>query len=115
SALGILAMAAFPAYCASKAGVIMLTKQMALDYGPAIRVNCVCPGATDTGLLRQSIDRAPDPAVAEARMGAENGVMNRRAQPIEIAQAALFLASDEASFITGQVIVADGGMTVDAS
>jgi NAD(P)-dependent dehydrogenase (short-subunit alcohol dehydrogenase family) len=114
SALGILAFPGQAAYCASKAAVIMLTKQMSIDYGPAVRVNCVCPGGTDTPMLRRAINRAQDPAEAERRMGAENGVMNRLATPLEIARAALFLASDDASFITGHSLLVDGGMTIDA-
>jgi NAD(P)-dependent dehydrogenase (short-subunit alcohol dehydrogenase family) len=114
STFGLLASPRYPGYCASKAGVILLTKQMALDYGPAIRVNCICPGATDTPRMRRNIASAPDPVAYERGLFALNRVMGRLATPKEIAQAALFLASDEASFVTGSALVVDGGQTIDA-
>src|SRR5207249_6437891 len=114
STFGLLAAASYPGYCASKAGVILLTKQMALDYGPAVRVNCICPGATDTPRIRHAIATAPDPAARERDLFALNRVMGRLAEPREIAQAALFLASDDASFVTGSALVVDGGQTIDA-
>lgn len=114
STFALLASPAYPAYCASKGGVLMLTRQMALDYGPAIRVNCICPGATDSPRMRRNINRSPDPAAYEERLRQLNGVMKRLAQPKEIAYAALFLASDEASFVTGHGLVVDGGQTIDA-
>jgi len=114
STFGLLASPRYPGYCASKAGVILLTKQMALDYGPAIRVNCICPGATDTPRMRRNIANAPDPAAYERNLFALNRVMGRLAEPKEIAHAALFLASDEASFVTGSALVVDGGQTIDA-
>jgi NAD(P)-dependent dehydrogenase (short-subunit alcohol dehydrogenase family) len=89
----------------------MLTKQMALDYGPTIRVNCICPGATDTPLIRRSIARAPDPAARERELAAQGGVFKRLADPVEIAYGALFLASDESSFVTGHTLIVDGGHT----
>jgi NAD(P)-dependent dehydrogenase (short-subunit alcohol dehydrogenase family) len=114
STLALLARPAYAAYCASKGGVVMLTKQMALDYGPAIRVNCICPGLTDTPYVRGVIQSAPNPAAMEQTMAESNGVMKRLADPREIAQAALFLASDESSFVTGHALVVDGGQTIDA-
>jgi NAD(P)-dependent dehydrogenase (short-subunit alcohol dehydrogenase family) len=114
STFALLASPRYPAYCASKAGVLLLTKQMALDYGPANRVNCICPGATDTPRMRKNIANAPDPAAYIAGLNTLNRVMGRLAEPREIAYSALFLASDEASFVTGAAIVADGGQTIDA-
>lgn len=114
STFALLASPNYPAYCASKGGVLMLTKQMALDYGPAIRVNCICPGATDTPRMRRNIDEAPDPAARMAGLNQLNRVMGRLAQPREIAQAALYLASDESGFVTGSALVVDGGQTIDA-
>lgn len=114
STFGLLANPDYAAYCASKAGVILLTRSMALDYGPAIRVNCICPGATDTPRLRRGFAAAPDPAERERRTAELNRVMRRLADPLEIAYAALFLASDEASFVTGEALVVDGGQTIDA-
>jgi 3-oxoacyl-[acyl-carrier protein] reductase len=114
SSLGMLATPDYAAYCASKGGVLMLTRQMALDYGPTIRVNCLCPGATETPRIRRYIDASPDPAARERELAALNRVLKRLAQPEEIAQAALFLASDESSFVVGHGLVIDGGQTIDA-
>lgn len=100
----------FP-YAAAKAGLAGLTRSLALDYGPqGIRVNCVCPGFTDTRLVRQSMDRAADPDAAERAMVA--GVaLGRIAAPAEIAATVAFLASDEASYVTGATLYVDGGLT----
>jgi len=114
STFGILASPGAAAYCAAKAGVILLTKTMALDYGPAIRVNCICPGATDTPAIRKNIDTAADPAARYAGLLELNRALHRLGEPHEIANAALFLASDEASFCTGTALVVDGGQTSDA-
>lgn len=114
STFSLLAFPNYASYCASKGGVLLLTKQMALDYGPAIRVNCICPGATDTPRIRRLINAAPDPAARERELASLNRVMQRLADPKEIAYAALFLASDESSFVTGHALVVDGGQTIDA-
>jgi NAD(P)-dependent dehydrogenase (short-subunit alcohol dehydrogenase family) len=114
STFGLLAAPNYAAYCASKGGVISLTKQMALDYGPGIRVNCICPGATDTPRLRRQIAAKPDPVSYLRSVEGQNIVMQRLAEPSEIASVALFLASDEASFCTGSTFVVDGGQTCDA-
>ena len=114
SSFGILASARSAAYCAAKAGVILLTKTMALEYGPAIRVNCICPGATDTPAIRRNIENAPDPQARYAGLLELNAALHRLGEPREIANAALFLASDEASFCTGTALVVDGGQTSDA-
>jgi NAD(P)-dependent dehydrogenase (short-subunit alcohol dehydrogenase family) len=114
STFSLLASPRYPAYCASKGGVLMLTKQMALDYGPAIRVNCICPGATNTPRMQRNIANAPNPEEYIRGINNLNRVMGRLAEPREIAYSALFLASDEASFVTGHALVADGGQTIDA-
>jgi 3-oxoacyl-[acyl-carrier protein] reductase len=114
SSFGILATDAYPAYCASKAAVVNLTRQLAIDYGPGIRVNCVCPGATATPRLLNRIAAAPDPAAALARLEGLNRSLRRLAAPEEIAYAMLFLASDESSFVTGHALVVDGGQLIDA-
>ena len=108
STFGLLARPESPAYCAAKAAIVNLTRQLALDYGPDIRVNCVCPGATDT--TGQST-RTPEERASSAAL---NRAMNRLARPEEIAYAVLFLASDESSFITGHALAVDGGQTIDA-
>jgi 3-oxoacyl-[acyl-carrier protein] reductase len=114
STFGILAIDAYPAYCASKAAVVNLTRQLALDYGPEIRVNCVCPGATASPRILARIAAAPDPDAAMTRMSNLNRSLRRLAEPEEIAYAMLFLASDESSFVTGHALVVDGGQLSDA-
>jgi NAD(P)-dependent dehydrogenase (short-subunit alcohol dehydrogenase family) len=98
-------------YCASKGGVVLLTKAMAIDHGrQGIRVNCLCPGDVDTPML---------PADAKLRKmewkeylaEASNRPLGRIGTPDEIARAALFLASDDSSFMTGAVLAVDGGGT----
>lgn len=97
-------------YNASKAGVILLTKTMAIDYGMhGIRANAICPGGVDTPLLRDLIDAPGMEAYRETMLAAHK--IGRFGQPEEIAAVAAFLASDDASFVTGHAMVADGGMT----
>lgn len=98
-----------PAYIASKGGVAMLTKTLALDYAEYhIRVNCICPGAVDTPMLRQHFETSPDPEKA-AELEKRLIPMKRFLDPEEIAQAALYLASDRARGVTGTALVVDGG------
>lgn len=98
-----------PAYCASKAAVVSLAKQMAVEYAPEIRVNAICPGPVDTPLLWDSAKafKQPDKAVKEAEQAT---LLGRLGQPEDIAKLALFLASDESSWITGTTINIDGGI-----
>lgn len=99
------------AYSASKAGIIGMARSMALDHAPAgIRVNVIAPGAVDTPMLRHSIETAKDPIAYETLIQLEIA-LGRIGRPEEIARTALFLASDDSSFITGTTIVADGGVT----
>jgi 3-oxoacyl-[acyl-carrier protein] reductase len=114
SSFGLLATEEYAAYCATKAAVINLTRQLAIDYGPAIRVNAVCPGATATPRLLGRIASSADPEGRMAAMAGRNRALGRLAEPEEIAWAILFLASDEASFVTGHALVVDGGQTIDA-
>ena len=97
------------AYCASKGAVVLLTKAMAIDHGPQqIRVNCICPGDTNTGMLRneaQQLGEREDCFLAESA----RRPLGRIGKPEEIAQAALYLASDASSFVTGTALVVDGG------
>jgi len=97
-------------YNASKAGVVMLTKNMAIDYGSkGIRSNCICPGFIQTPLLSSVLD-SPGMEVYRERIRAEHK-LGRFGRPDEIAGAALFLASDDSSFVTGHALVVDGGYT----
>jgi len=106
---GLRAQAQNEAYCAAKAGVIQLTRSLARELAAdRIRVNCICPGAVDTPLLRRftgSGERADEEVAAVGR----RAPLGRVARPEEIAAAALFLVSDEASFITGVALPVDGG------
>lgn len=98
-----------PAYIASKGGVVMLTKTLALDYAAyGIRVNCICPGAVDTPMLRQHFGTSPDP-VRAAELEQRLIPLKRFLDPEEIAEAALYLCSDRARGVTGTALVVDGG------
>lgn len=111
SELAIVGGSDIAAYCASKGGVVQLTKAMAVDHAvEGIRVNCICPGPVATPLLQRIIAAAPDP-VAEQRSIASKTLLKRLGEPDEIARAILFLASDEASYMTGAVLPVDGGWT----
>ena len=110
SVAGIRAGAGGPAYSASKAGVINLVKVAATQMvGANIRVNAICPGLIETGMTEFIFDRAREKGL-EDRIGHLNP-LKRGGQPIEIANAALFLASDESSYVNGQKIVVDGGLS----
>lgn len=111
SEMGIVAVPESPAYNASKGGVIMFTKSVALDlirYN--IRVNALCPGITRTPLLQAEVDNSLDPQ-RTAQEQASWAPIGRVASPREIAYGALFLASDESSFAVGSCLVLDGGFT----
>lgn len=95
-------------YCASKGAVVLLTKAMAIDHGPKIRVNCICPGDTDTHMLRAEAAQLGEDADRFAADAARRP-LGRVGTPDEIAQAALYLASDASSFVTGTALVVDGG------
>ena len=100
------------AYCASKAGVALLTKSMALAYAKDhIRVNAVCPGWVETRMFQQEADtRGVSLADYRVQAGSQHPI-GRVGRPAEIAEVVLFLASDEASYVTGSLVVADGGYT----
>jgi NAD(P)-dependent dehydrogenase (short-subunit alcohol dehydrogenase family) len=96
-------------YCASKGAVVNMTRAMALDHGHQnIRVNCICPGDTDTAMLR---DEARQLGQVDEQFleGAADRPLQRIGQPEDIAQAVLYLASDASSFVTGTALVVDGG------
>jgi NAD(P)-dependent dehydrogenase (short-subunit alcohol dehydrogenase family) len=96
-------------YCASKGAVVLLTKAMAIDHGPhKIRVNCICPGDTATAMLRNEARQLGEPD-DRFLADAARRPLGRVGKPEEIAQAALYLASDAASFVTGTALVVDGG------
>jgi len=111
SILGIVARKDRAAYCAAKAGVTGLTKAMALDQAHEnIRVNCVCPSLIETELGLLSIRQAPDPE-AERQKRTAGIPLGRLGQPEDVAQMALYLASDESAWVTGAALPLDGGLT----
>lgn len=111
SKTGLVAQTDSPVYCASKGAVVMLAKALALDYATrGIRVNALCPGIIETPMLREFADSRPDPAAAYAEYSAAQP-MGRLGTAEECADAALWLVSDEASFITGVALPVDGGFT----
>jgi NAD(P)-dependent dehydrogenase (short-subunit alcohol dehydrogenase family) len=112
SALALIAKADEAAYHASKAGVVHLSKSMALDYAKQIRVNCVCPGAVRTAMIESVLPPGVDRAAALAEYGLIHPLHRRLAEPEEIADAVLFLASDDASLITGVAMPVDAGLSV---
>ena len=106
---GIEAIQMQPAYSASKGGVVLLTRNLAIDFGSAgIRVNCLCPGLVRTPMTEMLFDDG----IAEIRdRFIAQHMLGRAGRPEEIAAAALFLASDDASFVTGHALVVDGGFS----
>jgi len=97
------------AYCATKFAVVGITKSMALDHAKqGVRVNCICPGRVETPFVSARLKEYPDPQKAYEEM-ASTQALGRMAKPEEIAAAALYLASDEAAFITGSAFLIDGG------
>ena len=107
SIAGIVGFAASPAYCASKGGVILLTKEMALDYAPQININAICPGVIETPMTSELLR---DQDARKELMSATPA--GRAGRPEDIAGAAVFLASADADFITGASLVVDGGWTI---
>jgi 2-keto-3-deoxy-L-fuconate dehydrogenase len=97
------------AYCTSKFAVVGLTKSMALDHAlDGVRINCICPGRVETPFVAKRLAEYPDPEQARREM-TESQAVGRMGRPDEIAGAALYLASDESSFITGSALMIDGG------
>jgi dihydroanticapsin dehydrogenase len=112
SQLALSAVAGFAAYCASKAAVMHFSRCLALELvGDGVRVNVVCPGAVDTPLLRQAFPSGVGPQGSLSDLVAAHPV-GRLGTPEEIAAAVAFLASDDASFVVGAALVADGGYTL---
>jgi len=109
SGWGILGGDEAASYCAAKGGLIVMAKAMAIDHGPdGIRVNCVCPGDTHTPMLHDDAEKR-GMTWEDYAAGASDRPLGRLGKADEIADAVLFLSSDEASFITGDALVVDGG------
>lgn len=108
---GLIGAPEFAVYCASKGGVVNMTRAMALEFAPEVRVNCVCPGYVDTDMVRRDgIEQAEDPVAREQSL-IDEAPLKRIAKPEEIANAILYLASNEARFVTGATFQIDGGTT----
>ena len=108
---GVVGLPGQAAYCTSKGAVVQLTRQLAVDYAAAkIRVNAVAPGAVETPFLMGLVEAQEDPAALRAAIEAEHP-LGRLASAEEIARSIVFLASDDAAFITGTVLMVDGGFT----
>ena len=102
-------------YCASKGGVVNLTRDLAIELGPEIRVNCLCPGAIDTEMLQGLGARLGDGDIEKGyEVLSAKAPLRRVARPQEMANAVLYLASDLASFVTGSIHLADAGMSAGA-
>ena len=111
SEAGLVGIGGQVAYNVSKGGMIALTRSCAVDFAElGIRVNCVCPGTTETPLVRAAVNRAPDPSAARRALE-EIRPLNRLGKPEEIASAILFMASDEVAYATGSILSVDGGFT----
>jgi NAD(P)-dependent dehydrogenase (short-subunit alcohol dehydrogenase family) len=112
SIAGLVGTPAEAAYCPSKGAVVLLTKQMAIDYAPrGIRVNCVCPGAMKD-MMRDRRIRMNDEELRDyTARAATRYPLGRYGEPEDVARAVLFLASADAAFITGTALVIDGGYT----
>jgi NAD(P)-dependent dehydrogenase (short-subunit alcohol dehydrogenase family) len=112
SLVGLVGQANAVAYCASKGGLIAMTKALALDHaGDGIRVNCILPAGVRTPLLQRWIDQQPDPAATQREVDAWHP-LGWTASPEEMGRAALFLASADASFVTGVALPVDGGTSL---
>jgi meso-butanediol dehydrogenase/(S,S)-butanediol dehydrogenase/diacetyl reductase len=114
---GLRCLPGMPAYCTSKAGLIMLTKQAALDYGPfKVRCNAVCPGATRTEMLEEALSPLTQTLHTDVdgvfACISSNVPLRRVAAPDEVSGICVYLASDDSSFMTGSVLLLDGGASV---
>jgi NAD(P)-dependent dehydrogenase (short-subunit alcohol dehydrogenase family) len=106
---GVLAIRDRLAYCTTKFAVVGLTKCLALDHAKdGLRVNCICPGRVETPFVAERLREYPDPEAAYREMASTQAI-GRMGKPEEIAAAALYLASDEAAFVTGSALIIDGG------
>lgn len=112
SELAIVAQPLYGTYCATKAGVLALTRVLALEWAAkGIRINAVCPGPIATPMLQAEFDLADDP-IDEEKLAIASIPVGRLGTPEDIAKVALFLASEDAQFVHGAAIVADGGKTI---
>jgi NAD(P)-dependent dehydrogenase (short-subunit alcohol dehydrogenase family) len=112
SGLGLVGSEQMTVYCASKGGVVLLSKAAALELGPGIRVNALCPGVIDTPMPRSAVAGLEESVREQLFADWEGGhVAGRLGRPEEVVAAAIFLASDESSFLTGVALPVDSGVT----
>ena len=107
---GLMGVPGITVYCGTKGGVVNMSRAMALEIAPDVRVNCVCPGYVDTDMIRISAKKKPDPDAYWQKM-IDYAPLKRIASTGEIARAVMYLASDDARFITGTSLAIDGGTT----
>ena len=107
---GLMGVPGITVYCGTKGGVVNMSRAMALEIAPDVRVNCVCPGYVATDMIRESSNKQADPAAAWQKM-VDYAPLKRIGSPEEIAHAVLYLASYQARFITGTALAIDGGTT----
>jgi NAD(P)-dependent dehydrogenase (short-subunit alcohol dehydrogenase family) len=107
---GLMGVPGITVYCGTKGGVVNMSRAMALEIAPDVRVNCVCPGYVDTDMIRISAKKKPDPEAYWQKM-IDYAPLKRIASTEEIAHAVMYLASDHARFITGTSLAIDGGTT----
>jgi len=107
---GLMGVPGIAVYCGTKGGVINMSRAMALEIAPDVRVNCICPGYVDTDMIRVSVKKRADPDAAWQKM-IDYAPLKRIASTEEIAHGVLYLASSEARFITGTSLAIDGGST----
>lgn len=107
---GLIGVPGITVYCGSKGGVVNMGRAMALELAPDIRVNCICPGYVDTDMIRRSVKKRADPEAAWQKM-IDYAPLKRITTPAEIATGVLYLASDDARFVSGVALPIDGGTT----
>jgi NAD(P)-dependent dehydrogenase (short-subunit alcohol dehydrogenase family) len=109
STLGLIGSEGFAAYGAAKAGLVKLTQQIAVEYGPTIRANVIAPGSIDTPRFRKVLEKTPDAEAWVTRL-AQNYPLKRLGLAEDVASIALFLASDLSAYMSGAILPADGGL-----
>jgi NAD(P)-dependent dehydrogenase (short-subunit alcohol dehydrogenase family) len=107
---GTIGLPGQTAYCSTKGAIVQLTRQLAIEHAPAVRVNAVAPGAIDTGFMDEALAGAPDREATMLSIAASHP-LGRLARPEEIAEVIAFLASPRSSIITGAILMTDGGFT----
>jgi len=107
---GTIGLPGQTAYCSTKGAIVQLTRQLAIEHAPRVRVNAVAPGAIDTGFMDEALTGVPDREATLASVAASHP-LGRLARAEEIAEVIAFLASPRSSIITGAILMADGGFT----